>query len=205
MTFFSKRRAALAVAAAALLATSCSEIEPVIPVEGRRMVIIPMRDELHFHYDSEIGTRLAHLVTDTLEAKHKEDSDCVDVVPYEHLIAALRDVDPRDLSFADVGRRTKADLVLVGNVSRFETHLKGDIGFTRGAAKVDLVILETAHPERPLLRTSVSATFPPENYSQWGGFSGDEGGENEVREGLVALLRQRIAELFYAHEPEEKH
>lgn len=205
MALFSIRRAACAVAALGLLAVSCSEIKPIIPVEDRRIVVIPMRDELNAHYRSNVGNQLAKQVTDVLEAKRKEDSDCVDVVPYEHLVAALRDDDPLNVSFADVGRRVHADLVLVGNISRFETRQKGDVGFVRGAAKVDLIILETAHPERPLMRTSVTAVFPPtEGYRSWGGYSGEEGGEDEIRAGLMALLTRRVSQLFYPHDPEEK-
>jgi hypothetical protein len=197
------RRLAILSALLLLGLTSCSEIEPVIPVADRRMVVIPMRDDLHYYYESATGTELARAVTAQLEGASREDSDAVKVVPFEDLIESVRDVDTKDLSFADVGRRAKADLILVGNIVKFDTRQKGDVGFVRGAAKVDLIVLETAHPEKPLYRTTVTATFPPEGYRGWGGYSGTEGDESDVRAGLLALTARRVAELFYPHQPEK--
>lgn len=185
-------------------AAGCGDIrEPVIDVDNRRMVVVPFRDPLQYYFESPRGIRLARLVADQVDRAHQEDGDGVEAVAHEDLVAALRDDDPRtDLKFpyADVGRKTKADLVLTGNITRFEVPLKGDVGFLRGAGSVEIAVYETAKPEKALYKTTVSAIFPPEKWET--GIGDAEVTEAEIESGLLAVLAKRIAEHFYPHEPE---
>jgi hypothetical protein len=193
---------ALALSIMPLAALSCSEIQPVVPVEDRRMVVIPMRDAVSYYYESSTGNTLAKLVCEHLQAVRADSSDCVDVVPFDDLVLAVRDVDPKNMKFTEVARRVKADLILVGNITRFETRREGDVGFIRGRCDVDVSVVETTHPEKPLYRKQISVTFPPENYHEWGGYSGDEGSEADIKVGLLALATKKISMLFYSHDPD---
>jgi hypothetical protein len=195
---------ALALSLLPLAALSCSEIQPVVRVDDRRMVVIPMRDTTHYYYESDTGTMLSRLICDHLQAVQNDAHSCVDVVPFDDLVLAVRDVEPKNLKFPEVARRVKADLILVGTVTRFETHRTDDVGFLRGRADVDVTVLDAVHPEKPLYKKVISAEFPPENYRDWGGYSSGEGDENDIKVGLMALLTKRISQLFYTHEPEKE-
>jgi hypothetical protein len=171
------------------------------------MVVIPFRDPIHYHYESPRGNKLARAVAERLAAAHESDAGAAPAaVSIEELAAAVRDRDPKEIPFPEVGRRTQADLVLLGHIARFETRRKGDVGFLRGAARVEIFVFETARPEKPLFKGPVEAVYPPEDYSSWGGVPIEEGAEDEIEAGLIASLANRIARLFYAHEaqPDEK-
>ncbi len=194
--------AALACAAACALAQGCRSVDPVIPVEGRRMVVIPFRDAIHYHYESPRGTKLARFIVARLSAAHEADPDeAIAVVPLEELVAAVGNDDPKDFSFSEVGRRTRADVVLLGRIVGFETRRRGDVGFLRGIARAEIAVVETARPEPPLFTTTIDAIYPPEDYVHWGGLPIDEATEQDIEAGLIGALGEKIARLFYAHEP----
>jgi hypothetical protein len=194
--------AALTLALLPLAATSCHDARTntAVPIDGRRMVVIPMRDPVSYYFESPVGTRLAELISDHLEETRKDNSDCVNVVPFEDLKVALRDVNPKNMRFTDIARRVKADMILVGNITTFDTHLAGDIGLVRGKCNLEIMVLETAHPERPILRNQYAFTFPPENYHTQGFYTPDQGSEEDVKAGLLALATKKISQLFYAHD-----
>lgn len=199
-----RRFFALAIAIA--LFEGCGDvIDPVVETEDRRIVVVPMKDGVQHYFESERGIRLARAVTAELQAARKARGDEVpEVVPIEQLALALGDVDVKDLQPGEIGRRAKADLVVLGDITLFETRRAGDVGFFRGQASVLISIVDTARPEHPIAAIEVKASFPPEGYRSWGGLAATEGGEREIEQGLTLLLAKRIAQLFYPHEPEKE-
>src|SRR6185295_2990124 len=89
--------------------------------------------------------------------------EVIAIVPFEDLTGAITKIhqDPKDIPPADVGRSVKADLVLVGDIQTCETRLAGQVGMASGRAKVGLRVVDVARPEKDLLRSTVSVTYPP--------------------------------------------
>ncbi len=171
------------------------------------MVVMPMKDRLQYYFDSPRGAKLAQLVTERLQAKRHElgKGDAIEVVPFEDLVYAVntRHLDPKDIQPQDLGRMVKADLVLMGDLTQFETKIPGDVGLARGRAAVDLRVIEVAKPDRAFLKRTVKVAYPPEGHVSTGVLAPSEGGEEEIELGLVALLVDRIAQLFHVHEAEK--
>jgi hypothetical protein len=196
----------LALGLAAL--AGCHDIvDPVFPVEEHRMVVIPFRGPDGYYFDSNTGAELAHGLDEHLAAKRAElgPAEVIDVVPFEDLVAASRrrNQDPKDVAFADWGRMTNADLVLVGDITQFQSKIPGDVGFSRGRAIVNLKVIEVAKPDRAMYKKTITVAFPPENKMASTGIL-EQGGQEEVRAGLMLALVDEISKLFYPHEVEKQ-
>jgi hypothetical protein len=179
-------------------------IEPEVEPADHRMVIMPMKDRLEYHFDSRRGATVAQTVTDHLARKHKElgGGDAMEVVPFEDLVAEVGKVrkDPKDLRPADIGRMVKADLVLVGDLERFETRIPGDVAIARGRATVNLKLIEVAKPDRAMFTKKLIVTYPEEGRTNPGIMLSADAGEDAVEAGLLEAVARKVAELFYVHE-----
>ncbi len=199
------RPALFTVAGLVLLAPGCGDIvEPVVAIENRRLAVIPVRDEVEYYFDSERGIAVAELVARRLADERRENpEDTIEVVPFSALVKALGAVDPKDLSFIDIGRRAKADLVLRGEIVKFETRRPGDGGLLRGVALADIAVLDVTREGVSVYEGRIQVNYPPEKrFEGFGALPATEGSEAEVERGLLTLLAARVAELFYVHEPE---
>jgi hypothetical protein len=198
---------ALAGLAGALLIAGCGpdKIEPAVKIEEHRMVIIPFKDRLQHHFESDRGTKLAQAVTERLEEKRKElgKDDCIEVVAFEDLVAAVqkRHDDPKDLKHEDLARSVKADLFLDGDITVFQPQIPGNVGFLQGRATVSLRLAAATRPDKALLKRTVSVLFPPDDKTSTGVANAGVT-EEDIETGLMALLVNKISELFYAHDPE---
>jgi len=200
-------RATLVVAAGLLSAgASCGQtriVEAQLDPEGHRMVVMPMKDRLNYHFDSMRGVGLARSVTERLLEQRKEDGDLVmDVVPFEDLEAEVGKVhkDPKDFTPADIGRMMKADLVLIGNIEQFESRIPGDVGISRGRAKVTIKVVETAKPERSMLTRTIDLKYPDEKLTSSGVLMTADASPEAIEAGLMKSLADKIAKLFYEYE-----
>ncbi|RME70184.1 MAG: hypothetical protein D6776_12035 [Planctomycetota bacterium] len=186
------------------LATGCvSEptIDPVVDIEAHKLVVLPFSEPHLARYESRRGNTLAKMVADWIAEKRRADEDdAIDVVRFDELVHALRDVDPRDLEPLEVARRTGADYALVGEITRYETRRRGDVGVIRGRAEVRLDVLDVAAgPDRPIFSTRIAVQYPPDDYTMAGVMPLTEGDEKAIETGLMLRLTERIGELFTYH------
>ncbi|GIW72071.1 MAG: hypothetical protein KatS3mg102_1613 [Planctomycetota bacterium] len=178
-------------------------IDPVVDIEGRRLVVLPFAEAQLARYDSVRGNELARRIAERLlELRRVQGEDeVVDVVRFEDLVAAVREVDPRTLAPAAIGARTGADLVLLGEIVEYRTRLPGDVGLLRGRAEVELRVLDLrAGSQRPVFASRLRVVYPPEDGSGAGVLASGEADEAVIERGLQAALVRRIAELFTYHE-----
>ncbi len=202
------RASALALAAALALfaGAGCAEtevIEPAFPIEGHRMVIIPMKGRLQHHYDYDKGTLLAKAIADRLEARRKElgEDFVIDIVPYQDMENAVGSIhkDPKDIPHADLGRAVSADLVLIGDLKQFGP-APGNVGFSRGRAVCAIRIIDVAKPDRAFFTRTITCVFPDDDMGSTGVLDLDQENEDALETGLLAKLVDEISKLFYAWE-----
>ena len=124
----------------------------------------------------------------------------IPVVHYRPRYFALSTEHPMHAGWEPHALLREADVVLVGNITRFDSSLAGDVGFGRGAAAVEIQIIETAKPERPLYKATVTEIYPPDDIKSSG--IDTEATPEEIESALLAALAKKIAQLFYAHPPE---
>lgn len=198
--------AALALAAGSWLLAGCSDLETIeaeVEPDAHRMVVMPMKDRLQYHFDSQRGIGLARLVTERiLSERKKQGDDAMDVIAFEELeeqVAKLH-TDPKDMKPEDVGRMVKADYVLVGNIENFEPKIPGDVGFMRGRATVSFKVVDVAKPTRPVFSKKVDVKFPEESRTSSGVLQTADADVAQIEAGLMELLAKKIGEVFYPHE-----
>lgn len=191
------------------LASGCSDmVEPAMEIEGRRMVIVPMRDRHFGFYQCENGVRLAQGVTRSLEKTREQEGDdeAIEVVPFGELVRAVSDTAPEDVPFEDVCRRTKADLILLGTIEEYTGQVQGDVGVIRGRARVRVQVKRADDlAGSPVLDTHVSASYPPDDdYRNFGFIPTTEGDEEMIDRALMAVLIGKVADLFRWHEAKSR-
>ena len=174
-------------------------VEPVIRVKSRTLVVVPLSDRTRGHFESTTGMEVARVTTSVL-ADHAEDED-YSVVPYKTLEDRLSELDPRTLEFVDIGKKTDADTVIVGEMTRFETRQAGDIGIFRGLAHVRLRVYDLTKDGEVAHESEFEARFPVGYYTT-GTVGATEMSEEEVRRGLIKSTALKLAQHFYEHEDE---
>jgi hypothetical protein len=195
--------AALALGAALTGCLSDPIIDPVVDIDDRKLLILPFSDAHFARYDSGRGNVLAKRIADSLAEKRRVqgEDDVIDVVRFEELVTAVRDVDPRELEPREVASRTRSDYVLVGEIEKYETRRKGDVGVIRGTAAVVFDVIDVStQADRPIFSTRIVMQFPPDDYTMAGVMPLTEGDEQAIDAGLMMRLTSRIAELFTYHE-----
>ena len=198
--------AVLALAASSWLIAGCSDMETIeaeVEPEDHRMVVMPMKDRLQYHFDSQRGIGLARLITERILAERKKlGEDAMDVVAFEELEeqVAKMHTDPKDLKPEDVGRMVKADYVLVGNIESFEPRIPGDVGFMRGRATCSFKVIDVAKPSRPVFAKKLDIKFPEETRTSTGVLQTADADVAKIEAGLLEVLAKKIGEVFYPHD-----
>lgn len=179
-------------------------VDPAMPIEDHRLLVLPFRDPLFDRYDSRVGIALAQQLSTVLQARHNNDTDdAIETVAFNAFTNAVRDVDPRTLSHAQLAARVKADRVLVGELTTYSTRNKTDIAILRGKATVRLDVLD-GKTEATLFSHEFSVAYPPDDLYSMGMVPTTEGGEAQIERGLVREIARSVADLFSYHEPKSR-
>jgi len=181
-------------------------LAPAFEIEGRRMVWVPFRGPDGPPYYSKRGNRLTRGAIDTLlRAGEENDSDVLEVVPFEDVVEAVAKEDPLSIKNEALAKRVKADLFLEGTITRWETRRSGDVALLRGRATIRVIVRETEKPRgHPLLDRKLEVVFPKaRGYTSWGGLATSEATEADVDQGLLSAAVRDLVDLFRYHEVEE--
>lgn len=226
---------ALTLALAAL--TGCMgthTIEPVYEIDpDHALVVVPYKEpDFNDRWDSPAGHRLAEATTQILV----EMAD-FEVLPYRKIIElyAAEKKDVRHLRPRDVAALTKADYVLVCDVSRWDPMEVKGVGITQANAKATARLFKVDRSKRrvdpeaeerlkeqnrareeiglePILAERggefVSTTEVSARYPDT--FMGQEGetflDHDEAEIGLIRALAREVAQLYFEHEEQfQKH
>ncbi len=196
----------------ALSAAGCGPdlVEPVVPVDGRKVLVVPFSERSQASFDSINGLDLAEAVTVRLTREREAQGDDVpEPIPQAKLQEVLARVDPSTLKPDDIGRRAGANLVVAGQLKKFETKRPGDVGILRGTAEAEVRILDAARTgaDGTLYSGTLVVQYPPTegfDVDSWGAGATTEINEEQMRRALVSLLSKEIAQLLYPHEAEKK-
>jgi hypothetical protein len=122
---------------------------------------------------------------------------------FEEIVKAVRDDDPSELSHQEIAERTEADTILIGDIKKWQTRVKGDVGVIRGRAEIKIKVVKADDPQgRPLLERRIEASYPPDDYRNYGFLPVAGNDEATIERGLMEMLTDRIAKHFYFHLPE---
>lgn len=202
----------LAAIAVATAVAGCGPdlVEPVVPVDGRKVLVVPFSERSYARFDSIRGIDVAEAVTTKLARERETQGDDVpEAVSQAKLREVLATVDPSGLKPDDLGRRAGANLVVDGHLKKFETRRQGDVGILRGTAEAEVRIIDAAGrgADATLYSGTHTVRFPPEegyDVDSWGAGATTEIDEERMRQALIALLSKEIAELLYPHPAKEE-
>ena len=96
-------------------------IDPVINVEGKRLAVIPFKDRLHPYFESEPGT----LMVETIVYNLQKNAQDLRVVDFDLLNALSQKEDLSRCTLEEIGRKLRANLLLIGDIKTFSTRQRG--------------------------------------------------------------------------------
>jgi hypothetical protein len=173
------------------------DVEPRIPTFGKKIVVVPFREDNSYYFESTLGRGMASLVTQII-VKEAFDMKVLNPVPAESLV---KDKNPDKIDWGEIAKRLKADYVLTGHITRFRAKdPKKDVGFYRGEMVIQvkvwrpdntMAIMETVRARHPSDRFGMPVV--PEM----------DATEDEVLGRLKAQAAIKIAKFFYAHDVED--
>jgi hypothetical protein len=170
------------------------DVEPRIPTFGKKIAVIPFRENNLYYYESGLGIQMATLVTQLI-VKEAFDMKVVNPGPSEPLV---RDRDPDKIDWGEIAKKLKADYVLTGHITLFRSKdPRKDVGFYRG----EMVIQVKAwRPDNTIaLMETVRAKHPSDRFDMPVVVEMDSS-EEEVLGRLKVQAAIEIAKFFYAHD-----
>jgi hypothetical protein len=170
-------------------------IDPVIDVEGKRLAVIPFKDRLNPYFESEPGTQMAETIAYNLQKNAEE----LRVVDFNLLNALSQKEDLSRCTLEEIGRKLRANLLLIGDIKTFSTRQRGEVGILRGKAVIDLRAIDLAAEGKVAWKGRVEVHYPAKGPASWG-ISTTEATEEDIRYGLIRRAAKKIAEKFYPHE-----
>ncbi|MBI4577105.1 MAG: hypothetical protein HY722_12655 [Planctomycetes bacterium] len=190
-------------ALALTLVAGCSSLfhagwkDAEVPVEGRRVAVIPFGDAAEPAFRSELGSELAQRVLRELEDRTE-----ARLVSFLELRDALGEGGPAGASTGEVARRAGAEVYVEGEVVEFHTRPPRTIGLLQGRLGVALKVVDVSKA-RVLVERVVAISFP-EDEREFGVLEEGPDADARIREVLLARAARNIGRIFYEHGPEEE-
>ncbi len=174
------------------------DVEPRIPTFGKKIVVIPFREENLYYYESRVGMQMSTLVTQII-VKEAFDMKVLDPMPSEPL---LRNKDPEKINWGEIAKKLKADYVLTGNITLFRAKdPRKDVGFYRGEMVIQVKVWR---PDNTIaMMETVRAKHPSDRFDMPVVVEMDAT-EAEILGRLKAQAAMKIAKFFYAHDMEDR-
>jgi hypothetical protein len=172
-------------------------IEPKIPTSGKKIAVIPFRENDLYYFESTLGIEMAFAVSQIL-LREADDMTLVNSQPAQ---ALTRDKNPDKIEWDKVAEELGVDYVLTGHITLFRARdPKRHVNCYRGEMVVQLMIWR---PDKSIaLMETVTATHPSGRFSL-PVLDMLSTTEEEVLNKLKARTAGKIAKLFYPHEPDE--
>lgn len=166
-------------------------IDPKIPVEGKRILVIPFEGPQLPYFEDEEGRQLARAIVQDVQ-KNRDYTDLKSIFEKDNLEEYITLYFPH-ISWKKVAEMAQADWVLVGSILSFQTSRPGDVGLLRGSAVVDIRLYDRCK-DRFILKERIQTRFPKRETH--GVFINSR---NIIYEGLIRETAYRIGRLFYSY------
>jgi len=173
-------------------------IEPKFPTSGKKVAVIPFREDDLFYVESKLGLDMAARVIREI-ARNAIDMRAVDPKPaYEEYLVYK---DPDKVEWDKVAAKLKADYVLIGHIRRFRARdPKRDVNLFRGEMIIEITVMRADNSIAAM--ETIVAKHPSGKFIT-PVLDNINTTEEDVLERLRQLAADKIGKLFYSHEPSQ--
>lgn len=130
--------------------------DPKFETDEKTLLVIPFRDDIFPHYESERGKLLSSAVVRNIIKNHD----------YTYLERVFEDdklekffTFNQEVPWERINTNVKADLILIGGIESFQTSRPGDVGLRRGSARAYIQVYDTKL-KQVIFKKKVAATYP---------------------------------------------
>ena len=144
------------IATLSLLLAGCGTHPASVPIEGKRILVIPFSEGARPPFESRLGRELAVGISAVILDERLENAAILDFRDVEGLAKGT------DVDWRAVGVAAKADYLLIGNIREYRLREPKDLTTRRGTLAVEYRVLDVATGADVLLVPMRTFHYPPD-------------------------------------------